>query len=83
MNRAHNLPSKRWSSSGKDTCPLFRQFGTNVLKEAEKVISIAWGSHKIEPPVIGLRFIVFGVNSEGADAGDVSGLQSAHHRILQ
>lgn len=47
------------------------------------MVGIAWRRAKLEALIEGPGPVVFGMNGEGPNAGYVSGLQRAKHRILE
>lgn len=46
------------------------------------MIAIRWAGVEIEVLVEASCLVVFGVNKDGADAGDVGGLQCSRQRIV-
>jgi hypothetical protein len=62
---------------------LFGEDSSHVFEQNEEMHGIYRGGDEIEVLIKVLGFLVFGVDREGTDAGDVGRLQGALHRISQ
>ncbi len=74
------IPLDRTDSYYEATGP--RAEPSQILEEHEEMQGVSRGWEKIEAFVEGPRGFIFGVYDQGANAGNVSGLQCPEHRVF-